>query len=196
MSLKQAYQNMQQIIPAGALISMIIDDDWDSFQAILDAHDVATLNAVKDTEHNRTALMWAATCPPWHADQHKMIDALIEKGCDLNDRDDAGYTALSYAISNKKPYMVKKLLDKGADIDIIYSGNRTIEDIAKMYPECPELLQHLQKARVDRQRQAEEKLKAEKENMEKTIRAAITLQRDLKCSGKIFKDKRKNHVIR
>jgi ankyrin repeat protein len=52
-----------------------------------------------------------------HAGTSASVEALLEKGANINDRDRTGRTALHAAISNGKVTLIPFLLDNGADVD-------------------------------------------------------------------------------
>jgi len=56
--------------------------------------------------------------------KYDMADYLINNGADVNDTCHRNKTAIYYAIINRNAPMVKKLIENGADIEIIYSTAR------------------------------------------------------------------------
>ena len=63
-------------------------------------------------------------------DRADVVEVLLEKGMDVNQKDVHGYTSLMYAVLENKPALVKTLLDKGADPHIINKLGKTAMHIA------------------------------------------------------------------
>jgi cytohesin len=79
-------------------------------------------NVTQRDEHLNTVLMEAS-----NARFANTTSYLLEKGANtiINERNDAGGTALSMAVSRNKPYVVQILLDNGADPNIGDNDNST-----------------------------------------------------------------------
>ncbi|KAF4101848.1 hypothetical protein G5714_016648 [Onychostoma macrolepis] len=96
---------------------------------VLDALDGRIING--KTENGRTLLMHAV-CLQEHATRCKFTQLLLEKGADVNTRDDHGRTALSLACEHGHLDSVKLLVQFNADPELIDSwGNSAV-----MYAAC------------------------------------------------------------
>lgn len=63
----------------------------------------------------------------------KMIDLLIQLGCNIDAVDSAGNTAMIYAVKINSPEVVKKLIINGANILIKGTENKTANELASDY---------------------------------------------------------------
>lgn len=70
------------------------------------------------SEFGATPLMLASI----HGENAKILELLIDNGADINAKDDFGRTALIYAAGFGDAKMVRLLLDRGADPDIMGEG--------------------------------------------------------------------------
>jgi len=72
------------------------------------------------------SMHWAAG-----GDHKKMVELLIDKGADVNARDEAGWTPLHYAAFNGHKDVAELLIAKGADVNAKNDYGETPLHIAK-----------------------------------------------------------------
>lgn len=106
-------------------------------QNLIDGGDNINIR-IKD---GRTLLMLTAI-----NQKHDAAKALIEKGIDINARDEKnGWTALVYAVWGGEPDIVQMLIDTGADVNAKDVDGVSILDMAMMKGD-PEIVQIIEKA--------------------------------------------------
>lgn len=76
--------------------------------------------------YGRTPLMWAC----YGGEDEDLITVLLEWGADLNIRDVTGYTALHWAVVSSNFHCGKRLIEAGAQQDIVDDKNKTAKDWA------------------------------------------------------------------
>jgi ankyrin repeat protein len=112
------------------LLQYIIHNDIQDIKRILD-NDPDKIN---DTDGmNISALMYAVSNYT-KTNKKEIITYLLEKGANPNHKNDAGVTALHYAMGNREyTNIIKLLLYYDADVYAVNNMNDTIEDYARLW---------------------------------------------------------------
>lgn len=76
--------------------------------------------------------------------KNEMINYLIDKNFDINERDEHGMTMLHIAVKNNDLDYVKFVMGKGGDISIVNNNKETPKDLAKVGTDMQKFLDYIQ----------------------------------------------------
>jgi len=127
---------VKQLLLNGADVNYQSDEGWcllfefislDLDQHILSLEEFSLNTDVKDGK-GRSALFWAI-----HHESAKVMNALLQLGCDVSELVMDGLPALHYAVYKSNAKIVNVLLEKGADIESHDMHKNTALSYAYLY---------------------------------------------------------------